>query len=187
MVRHIVRILSTVILVVMLSGCDVIADLLGTGSATPPAVEMLPDLPNHTVIEGQTLTDYISTLSEGAALLAGQPQLAALAAGVDQIISCYQDIGAVQARVYSHEDKPLSAGAVAIADKNALLSPTNLFRCVSPLASPGETTTQTINFEPCSASYTLEKDGNEFYIIYAGTTAEICQAFCAQLEGCTAH
>jgi len=187
MTKKIARLLSLLLLVTLLSGCDVLEDLLGTPSETPPAVEMLPELPNHIVVEGQTLTDYLGTLSEGAALLAGQPHLAALLAGVDQIIGCYQDVGAVQARVYSNEETPLSAGAVGIADKNALLDPVNLFRCVTPLAQPDAAQGQAVDIQPCSTSYTLEKDGNEFYIIYAGTKEEICHAFCAQLEGCTAH
>jgi hypothetical protein len=41
--------------------------------------------------------------------------------------------------------------------------------------------------EPCTASYTLAKDNNEFYIVYAGTTTEMCRTFCSNLEGCTAH
>ena len=69
---------------------------------------------------------------------------------------------------------------------NALLNPLNLFNCIAPSAfGVGETGVPAI--EPCSASYTLSRDGNEFYIVYAGTTEEICHAFCAQLEGCTAH
>jgi hypothetical protein len=78
----------------------------------------------------------------------------------------------------------LSAGAVAIADKKALLDPVNLFRCVAPNLRPEA---QAIKIEPCKASYTLTRDGNDFYILYAGTTLEICQAFCRNLEDCTAH
>ena len=187
MFKNIVRFLSLMMLVTLLSGCDVLADLLGTATETPRTVEMLPDLPGYTIVEGQLLTDYLSTFSEGASLLVGQPELAALVVGVDQIIGCYQEVGAVQARVYSNEEKPLSAGAVAIADRNALLSPTNLFKCVSPLGNPDDSSAQSIDFQPCSATYTLSKDDNEFYIIYVGTTEEICQVFCANLEGCTAH
>ncbi len=148
---------------------------------------MLPDLPNHTVVEGQTLTEYFGTLSEGAALLAGHPELAALALGVDKFIGCYQDVGAVQARIYSDKENPLSAGAVAIADRNALLDPRNLLACIKPVPEAGGVSIQSFAIEPCSASYTLARDGNEFYILYAGTTQEICRAFCAQLEECTAH
>lgn len=186
MFKNTVRFLSLIVIITLLSGCDVLADLLGTSTDTPPAVEMLPDLPGYTIVEGQLLTDYLSTFSEGASLLAGQPELAALVVGVDQIIGCYQEVGAVQARVYSNEEKPLSAGVIAIADRDALLSPVNLFKCVNPLGA-GDSSAQTIDFQPCSASYTLEKDDNEFYIIYAGTTEEVCHTFCANLEGCTAH
>jgi len=150
----------------------------------PPAALMLPSLPGYTAVEGQTLTGYVGKLSGGAALLAGNPELAATLTAVDAIIGCYQQVGAVRARLYSKQASPLSAGAVAIADKKALLDPANLFRCVAPSLRPQA---QAIKIEPCKASYTLTRDGNDFYILYAGTTLEICQAFCKNLEGCTAH
>ena len=83
----------------------------------------------------------------------------------------------MQARVYSNKENPLSAGAVAIADRNALLDPRNLLACLKPSAEAGEAGIQSFAIEPCSASYTLTRDDNEFYILYAGTTQEICQAF----------
>jgi len=186
MSRHITRWIALALLTALLSGCDIIAGILQPTPETPPAVEMLPDLPDYTVVEGQTLTDYLSSLSEGGALLAGYPEMTALFLGVDKFIGCYQDVGAVQARVYSNKENPLSAGAVAIADRNALLDPRNLLACIKPTPEPGTAGIQTFGIEPCTASYTLAGDNNEFYILYAGTTAEICAAFCAELEGCTA-
>jgi hypothetical protein len=148
----------------------------------PPAAEtLLPKLPGYITAEGQTLTSYIGKLSGGAALLSGQPELAATLAAVDGIISCYQQVGAVRARLYSNQAMPLSAGTVAIADRKALTDPLNLFRCVAPNLRPKA---QSIQIEPCSASYTLPQDGNEFYILYAGTTPDICKAFCTNLQGC---
>jgi hypothetical protein len=147
---------------------------------------MLPDLPGYYVVEGEVLTDHITNLSEGAALLAAQPELAAAILVVDQIVSCYQDIGAAQLQLYSNEEMPLSAGAVAIADRNALTDPVNLFKCVAPVVFDSSRA-DAPQFELCTTSYTLSREDNEFYIVYAGTTEEICHAFCAQLEGCTAH
>jgi hypothetical protein len=147
---------------------------------------MLPSLSSYNMVEGQLLTGYLGTLSEGAALLAARPDLAAVASAVDSIIGCYQEVGAVRARLYSHLDEPLSAGAVAIADRDSLLDPANLFRCVLPAAA-GQRSIQSVTIEPCTTNYTLERDGNTFYIIYAATTAEACHDFCAALEGCTAH
>jgi len=172
-------------LAIVLGGAGV---LYGNGrrGSEPPAAKMLPNLPGYHVVEGEQLTEYIRSLSGGAALLAGQPELTAAIAAVDQIVSCYQSVGALQARLYANAEMPLSAGLVAIADRNALLAPENLFRCVAPaLPDAGGAAVPTIR--PCTASYTLSRDHNEFYIIYAGTTEEICRAFCAALEGCQAH
>ncbi len=160
----------------------------GQPDGEPPAIEMMPDLAGYRVVEGELLTDYISKASGGAALLAGQPELAAAVLVVDQIISCYQEIGAARVQLYANEEMPLSAGAVAIADRNALTDPVNLFKCIAPVAfEAGEADAPQFQIQPCSASYTLSRDDNEFYIIYAGTTEEICHTFCAELEGCTAH
>ena len=180
---QVLRIVCMIIVVVTLSGCELLPGP-GGSTAQPPAATLLPNLPGYAAVEGQTLTGYIGKLSGGAALLTGQPELAATLVAVDAIIGCYQQVGAVRARVYSSQASPLSAGAVAIADKKALLDPANLFRCVAPSLRPE---VQAVKIEPCKASYTLTRDGNEFYILYAGTTQDICQAFCRNLEGCTAH
>jgi hypothetical protein len=155
-----------------------------TPTTEPPAAALLPTLSGYTEVEGQTLTSFIGKLSEGAALLAGNPELAATIAAVDGITGCYQQIGAVRARVYSNQASPLSAGTVAIGDRNALLDPANLFRCVAPNIGYRA---ESLTIKPCTASYTLSRGGNDFYILYAGTTPQVCQAFCTHLEGCTAH
>ena len=183
MFKHLIRLSCAIAIAAISSGCDV---LPGSGGSTPqpPAVTMLPNLSGYTVVEGQTLTGYIGKLGGGTSLLSGQPELAATLVAVDAIVGCYQQVGAVRARVYSNQAQPLSAGAVAIADKKALLDPANLFRCMAPSLRPEA---QAIKIEPCQASYTLTRNGDEFYILYAGTTQEICRAFCTNLEGCTAH
>jgi hypothetical protein len=186
MFRLRVQLVCVIALAMLVSGCDVLPDF-GGATPVPPAVEMLPDLPDYNVVEGQTLTDHITALSGGAAMLAGQPELAAAILAVDQVVGCYQEVGAVRARVYSHREQPLSAGAVAIADRNALTDPINLFKCVVPTVLDSASAEEASTIQPCSASYTLERDDNEFYIVYAGTTEEICHTFCANLEGCTAH
>ena len=163
------------------AACDVVSP----PPAEPPAAAMLPDLPGYTVVEGQTLTDYLSTAAGGGALLAGQPELAAVVAVVDEIGGCYQEVGAARARLYSKVEDPLTAGAVAIADRNELLDPANFLRCALPQFRPQEQEAAAV--EPCAASYTLEQEDNEFYIAYAGTRPEICRAFCTRLPACTAH
>jgi hypothetical protein len=181
MSKRSIQLLCVMVCVAVLSGC-------GETPSEPPAAKMLPDLPGYQVVEGETLTGHIGKLAGGAALLAAQPELAAAAIAVEEIVGCYQEVGAVQARVYSNEEMPLSAGAVAIADRDALTNPMNLFRCAAPrVFDAARTEGGALQIEPCTASYTLERDDNEFYIVYVGTTAEICHEFCANLEGCEAH
>jgi len=181
MFKSFIRLLNVMVILVLLSGCELTPGPV-TPTPEPPAAALLPKLSGYTTVEGQTLTSFIGTLSGGAALLAGQPELAAALAAVDGIVSCYQQVGAVRARVYSNQAAPLTAGTVAVADHNVLTDPVNLFRCVAP-----NVFTQQQKIQLCSASYTLPREGNEFYILYAGTTLEMCQTFCSHLEGCTAH
>ncbi len=183
MSQSFVRLLCAVAILALSSGCDQLPGSTGP-TAQPPAVTMLPKLSGYNEVEGQTLTNYIGKLSGGTLLLTGHPELAATLTAVDAIVGCYQQVGAVRARLYSNQASPLSAGTVAIADRKALLDPANLFKCVAPNVG---LQAQSVKIQPCSANYTLSLDGDEFYILYAGTTLEICQAFCTNLEGCTAH
>lgn len=161
-------------------------DDLQRGTAEPPAARLLPDLPAYRQVEGQTITAYIGALAEGAALVAGHPHLAVTVGAIDQAIDCYQEIGGVRARVYSHGQRPLEAGLVAIADEARLNDPDSLFRCITPAALSLEGGEELV-IEPCTAAYTLVNEEGSFYIIYAASTYEVCRDFCTSLEGCDVH
>lgn len=151
----------------------------------PPAAQLLPELPAYRQVEGQTITDYIGALGEGAALLAGQPQLAVTIGAVDGVVGCYQEIGGVRARLYSHAERPLEAGLVAVVDAAQINDPDNFFRCVTPAGlnlESGEDGPQ-----PCVAAFTLTRADGTFYVLYAGSAYSVCRDFCAALESCQVH
>lgn len=172
-----VFVVTITLLLALIVGCD------GLGGSAPNAADLLPDLPNYNTIEGQTFTEALTTLGV-LTTLAGQPQLGAPIAAVSGVATCYQDAGAVSARVYSEQNEPVNSGLIAIGDRNALLNPLTFLQCV-----PGsdEPSVQSVTIDACSHSYTLERAGNEFYILYAGLTPEVCETFCSNLEGCTGH
>jgi len=147
------------------------------------AQDMLPNVPNTTVVEGETITQFLAKVADGAALAAANPELIPVIQRVEASLTCYQGLGAVALRTYTDKTFPLSAGIVAIIDRNALTNPANFGNCVLGRAQGAEASAPTI--QPCSKTYTLKKDDNEFYIAYIATTQEMCQAFCSQLEGCT--
>ena len=158
-------------------GCDVLQGPSGD------AASLLPDLAGYHTVEGESFTDALTTIGV-LATLAGQPELGAPIATVSGVVSCYQEAGAVKARVYSDENEPRNSGVIAVGDRNALLNPLTFLQCV-----PGNSgrAPESITIEPCSHSYTLSRDGNEFYILYAGLTPDVCHIFCTNLEACTAH
>lgn len=152
----------------------------------PPAARLLPDLPQYRQVEGQTITTYIGALSQGAALLAGQPQLALTIGALDQVIDCYQEVGGVRARVYSHGDEPLRAGLVAVVDEERINDPGLLFRCVAPATLQLEGTDEPF-IEPCTAAFTLVREDGTFHVVYAASSGAACVDFCTAIEGCEVH
>ena len=144
------------------------------------ATALLPEVPNTTVVEGQSISDFITKLADGAALMAASPQLIPLIEKAQGSLTCLQQIGAVAVRTYTDKTFPLSAGFVAIIDRNAVTNPVNWQQCLTGK----KTTAQAVTLQPCAVTFTLKKGNNEFYIAYVATTVEMCQAFCARLEGC---
>lgn len=147
----------------------------------PTATELMPDIPGYDVVEGQDLTDAISKVAGGAALLQGNlPGVGAVAA-IDGIMDCYQEAGAVSGRIFTKSDSPLDSGVIVIVDRNRLTNPQTFLDCVRP---EGPEMSAASAIQPCGDAYTLQRDNNEYYILYAGTQPEVCQTFCAALEGC---
>lgn len=151
------------------------------------AKDMLPDVPNTTVVEGQTITQFLAKAADGAALAAANPGLILLVQRVEASLTCYQGLGAVALRTYTDKTFSLSAGIVAIVDRKALTNPVNFANCVLGGAKAPDASADAPTIEPCVKTYTLKKDDNEFNIAYMATTKEMCQAFCSRLEGCTSQ
>lgn len=177
MSKRFVGLFTAVMSLLLLASCDIIAPPGGS------AAGYLPELAGYRTIEGESFTDALTSLGV-MATLAGQPQFGAPIAAISGTVACYQEAGAVSARVYSQEADPIHSGVIAVGDRNALLNPLTFLQCVPGDGRPG---IQSVTIEPCSHSYTLTQDGNEFYILYAGLTPEVCQTFCSNLEGCTGH
>jgi predicted small secreted protein len=170
---------------ILLLSWIVVITLAACQTTQGSAKDMLPTVPNTSVVEGQTITQFLAKVADGAALAAANPELIPLIQRVEASLTCYQNLGAVALRTYTDKTFPLSAGIVAIIDRKALTDPVNFANCVLGSAQ-GMDASVAPAIKPCSKSYTLKKDDNEFYIAYIATTQEMCSAFCSKLEGCTA-
>ena len=160
----------------VVAGCELFGGRRGS------APDLLPEVPNTRTLEGQTIIQYLSSVADTDALKTAHPELWAAVEFTEGVVTCYQEIGAVAIRVYSDRDFALSAGMVAIVDRNAIADPGNLAKCLASGVQLFSYPPPAI--KPCTNSYTLQRDNNEFYVAYVATTQEMCDAFCSKLEGC---
>src|SRR5689334_4372985 len=74
------------------------------------AENLLPNLPDYEVSDTTNIQDAIAKVAGGAALVAGQPEAAALVAGVSTLVNCYQQAGAIEGRTYVNKADVTTAG-----------------------------------------------------------------------------
>jgi hypothetical protein len=168
------------VVVVMIVVAAVVAACGQATTKEPSAGALLPNLSDYNMADTADIQDAITKIAGAASLGAGQPELTALVAGVNGLVSCYQSAGAIQGKSYVNKADISKAGVVIVVNRNVLTSPETFLNCVVPKGA-----LRSASIEPCAKVYTLSKDNNQFYIGYAATKPEVCAAFCAALQGCT--
>ncbi len=161
-------------LAVVLSACGLAV------TKEPSAAALMPNLAGYQASDTTNIQDAITKIAGSGAVIGGQPELAALIAGVNGIVSCYQKAGGIEGRSYVNTSDVTRAGVIVIVNRNVMTDPTTFASCVLP-----STGFRAATIQPCGKAYTLNKDNNQFYIGYAATNPEVCQAFCSALQGCT--
>jgi hypothetical protein len=163
----------------------VIFSACGQGNVTkePSAAALMPSLAGYSVYNTLDLQDAMAKVAGAASLGSGNPELTALVAGVSGLSSCYQKAGGIEGRAYINQADISKAGIVVVVNRNVVTDPNTFLSCVSPRRALAPNNTQAQ--QPCAKTYTLNKDNNQYYIGYAATNSEVCQAFCAALQGCT--
>jgi hypothetical protein len=146
----------------------------------PSAAALMPNLADYQVSDTANIQDAITKILGVASLGAGQPELAALVAAVNGLVSCYQKAGAIEGRTYVNKSDVSLAGVIVIVNRNSITDPNTFVNCVFPSGGPRTAV------QACGKAYVLNKDNNQFYIGYAATSPQVCQTFCSALQGCTA-
>ena len=173
-------------------GCILALGLILSGCGQGPAPDnsasnLMPVLADYNSETTLDIQNAISKLGSAAALAGAQVEVAASVQAVDGLLTCYEKAGAIVGQAYVNKTNPLYAGLIIIVNKNVLTNPQTFLSCLAPktlLSAPnGSTTTQ---IQPCTHAYTLNQNGNTFYIAYIGTNSQVCASFCSGLQGCTA-
>jgi hypothetical protein len=145
---------------------------------------LLPNLSGYNVENTLNITDALTKAGAGAALAGGQVQFAAAIGVVGNYAACLQRAGAIEGRTYLQQENPLKAGLIMIVNRNKLTDPQTLLGCAIPQPPSGMSPLDASEYGFCANMYTLRKANNEFYIMYAASSPQVCEAFCSALEGC---
>lgn len=151
----------------------------GDRASDPSAAgQFLPGISGYTRTNATNLTEAISSVGGGAALISGNAALAAILQRVDGMIQCYQGVGAVAAQVYTQADlgsiiagEMPRAGVVAVVNQDRLSR--NLLNCALG-GNAGVFSAQAV--EPCAGSGSFVSNGETISYVYAGTTPDFCSA-----------
>ena len=155
-----------------------------TASDAAAAQQFVPELPGYISTNATSISSAISTITGGASILSGNPVSAALIAQIDGMIACYQDVGAVAAKVYAQPDIATIAqgqiptvGALAVINQDRLVN--NFLPCA--LGSNRSFSAQAETPQPCSNSGSFQVNGETLWYVYAATDQSLCTAIAQHL------
>ncbi|MBK8024115.1 MAG: hypothetical protein IPK19_22460 [Chloroflexi bacterium] len=187
--------LLLVLIAVLAAACS---QLGGAGNLVPTTGDTASDasavqrfIPNlsamgYTSVEAQSIQTALSSVSGGASLLTGNPAAAALVAQIDGMISCYRNVGALDARVYYQanianlvQGTVPSVGALAVINQDRVIN--NFLSCA--LGSGQGIGAQTAASQICSGSGQIVVDGETIAYLYAATNRELCNLMISPFQG----
>jgi hypothetical protein len=163
-----------------LTGCSLREETGHTRDDQQAAQSFFPNFGNYNISETDNIQAAITTALGGAGLLTGNPVQAALVAQVDSMISCYKEVGAVDARIYIERINPAdlripTAGVLAVINQDRIRD--NFLQCVTRTPLDGIFRSQTAQPEPCFGSGTFTFEGDTISYIYAATDTPLCTLF----------
>jgi hypothetical protein len=151
-----------------------------TANQATSAQSFLPDIAGYTRTDADSLTNAITAATGGASLLSGNVALAAGIAKIDDMMQCYQDVGAVAAQVYTEADLGAvlqgqipSVGALAVINEDRLER--NFLNCA--LSQNRGLSAQAASIEPCFGSGSVTVNEEKIDYLYAATTPGLCSSF----------
>ena len=177
------RLMGLMVVFLFMLGCTFTLSTGPTGdtsSQTTSAQSFLPDIAGYTRTDANSITSAITSLGGGASLISGNPALAAGIAKIDDMIQCYQNVGAVSANIYTEDNigqvlqgQVPSVGALAVVNQDRLGR--NFLSCA--LSGSQAFSAQSATIEPCFGSGSFVKDNETISFLYAATAPGLCQAF----------
>jgi hypothetical protein len=171
-------VLFAVISLLALVACQPTGD---RSTDTAAAQSFFPAIPNYTVQESADLQSAMSNTLAAASVATGNLVAAPLILKIDEIIACYREVGAFDARLYVENPGDqlirdgirLPIGGVLIV-VNQTRAASNLAPCFSRASGMRA---QVATPEPCTGNGTFTYEGDTIAYYFAATDAPLCDTF----------
>jgi len=178
------RIFLVATAIVSLMGCSIVP---GTGDKNTDAAAaqsfVPPNIAGYNSTDAGNITDALTKVGAAGSLLTGNILSAGAIAKLDNMIACYQSVGAVAARVYVDQNiaaNPNAPKVGVLAVVNTTRIQRNLFSCVLNTGGPSAQAANEI--QPCAGNGEKIVNGETLDYVYAATTPELCATFQAQFN-----
>lgn len=169
------RLFAALGLALLLAACQILPGTGDTARDAAAAQQFLPNIAGYTAIEASSITDALGKAGVSASVITGNVPLAGVIAKLDDMIRCYQGVGAVSARVYTEQNISLNSvpkvGAVAVINTTRLQR--NLLTCVLNTGASAQSLGQ---IEPCGGSGSFTVNGENLQYVYGATDPALCSA-----------
>lgn len=186
-----VLLVSLLMLVLAACGSNININLVPTTGDTAAdsasAQNAMPNLSNYgyTSTEATNITQAISAVGGSATLITANPAVGAAILKIDDMMQCYQGVGAVSARVYTDANIAQvttgtlpKVGALAIINRDRITR--NLLSCALSFGSG--IAAQSAAIEPCAGSGSVVRNGETLDFVYAATDPQLCTLFAAAMQ-----
>lgn len=169
-----------IVVLLALTACSLAQETGDTSGDATAAQRFVPDLAGYTEHTTNNLRDTLVTALGGASVLSGNPVQALLVAKVDDLIDCYQDVGALEAKIYT-QNVDLSEIAIPIGGVLAVVNQDrirdNFLSCLTRPPEMDMFGAQAAEPEPCYGYGTFTVEDETISYLYAATDQPLCNEF----------
>ena len=182
MVKRVLMI-TLVLALAALVGCQVIPTTGDKNTDAAAAQSFVPpNIAGYNSTDATSVTDALTKVGAAGSLLSGNIISAGAIAKLNNMIACYQGVGAVAARVYVDQNiaaNPNAPKVGVLAVINTTRIQRNLFNCVLNTGASAQAANE---IQPCGGSGEKVVNGETLNYVYAATTPELCATFQAQFN-----
>lgn len=170
------RLLPLFVLVLLTAtACGALGGSTGDSSDDAQAAQsFMPTISGYTAVKAADIKTAISTVTQGGAAATGNLPTAFLINRLDAFITCYNNVGAVDAQVYTSLAIPPTVGALAVINQDRAVA--NLASCVTGGGGTGDLAgAQAAG--PCFGSGSFESGGDTITYVYGASDQSLCDSF----------